>query len=45
MYESEGVLGQLYREISNTEAMEKLIQFDYEMAILCKYELDLRIIN
>ena len=45
MYESQGILGQLYREISNREAMEKLIQFDYEMAILCLYELDLRIVN
>lgn len=45
MRESPGILGQLYRDISNEEAMEALLQFDYESAILYKYKLDMRIIG
>lgn len=41
---SQGILGQLFREISNEKAMEGLLKFDFEKAIKMEYELDLRIL-
>lgn len=41
---SDGILGQLFREISNEKAMEGLLKYDFEMAIKMEYELDPRIL-
>lgn len=41
---SNGILGQLYRDISNEKAMEELLRFDWENSIKLEYELDTRIL-
>ena len=41
---STGILGQLFRDISNEKAMEELLRFDWENAIKNDYELDTRIL-
>ena len=44
-YESTCVLGTLYRDISNDQALECFMQFDFKNAIRRDYELDLRILG
>ena len=45
MRKSHGVLGQLYRDISNEQAMEAYLKNDYKHAILLDYKLDPRILS
>lgn len=42
---SRGILGKLYRDVSNQEALKNLVQHDYRTAIQNDYELDPRILN
>ena len=42
---SAGVLGHLYREISNDEVMETFIEKDYLTAILYEFELNSSIVE
>lgn len=42
---SEGILGQMYRDINNEVPMANLIQFDYEKSIKRQYNLDARILG
>lgn len=42
---STGILGQLYRDISNDEAVANLLTHDYTTAILNDYQLDKRILG
>lgn len=44
-YVSTCVLGTLYRDISNDQAMELFMQFDFKNAIKRDYELDMRILG
>ena len=41
---SDTLLGRLYRDVSNEEAMENFCRFDYEKSIQLNYELDERIL-
>ena len=45
MRESKGVLGQMYRDISNEQAMEELLRQDHRASIRLDYQLDKRIIG
>ena len=42
---SHGVLGKLYRDIRNEQAMDDFINADYETAIKFEYSLDQRVID
>ena len=42
---SQNVLGHMYRDISNDQALEELLLQDHRASIQMKYELDYRILN
>jgi hypothetical protein len=44
-YESQGVLGHLYRDISTKEALIQFIRNEYDNSVQCLYELDQNILN
>ena len=45
MRPSDGILGQMYRDISNEQAMEELLVQDHRAAIKLDYALDERILG
>ena len=45
MRQSNGILGKLYRDISNDQALQQLLESDFSTAIECRYTLDKRILN
>lgn len=44
-FPSDGVLGQLYRDIDSTQALNDFIQNDWTHSIALQYELDENILN
>lgn len=45
MRKSQGVLGKLYRDLHNEQAMEAFLRNDYRHSIMLDYQLDSRILS
>ena len=45
MRKSQGVLGKLYRDLHNEQAMEAFLRNDYRFSIMLDYQLDQRILS